>query len=128
MSTQSSGFPRQKLPSSKKNLDWRKSHLDWADKNSYLFNNNVRRSLRGKKINYDLFNGILHEEDMKKTLNPMNTRVGLIPSQIQHYPIINNPLNVLIGEESRRKHDYIVKVCNDDAISAIEIDKVRLLS
>lgn len=125
MSTQSSGFPRQKLPSSKKNLDWRKSHLDWADKNSYLFNNNVRRSLRGKKINYDLFNGILHEEDMKKTLNPMNKRVGLIPSQIQHYPIINNPLNVLIGEESRRKHDYIVKVCNDDAISAIEIDKVK---
>ena len=84
MSTQSSGFPRQKLPSSNKNLDWRKSHLDWADKNSYLFNNNVRRSLRGKKINYDLFNGILHEEDMKKTLNPMNKRVGLIPSQIQH--------------------------------------------
>jgi len=125
MSTQSSGFPRQKLPSSKKNLDWRKSHLDWADKNSYLFNNNVRRSLRGKKINYDLFNGILHEEDMKKTLNPMNKRVGLIPSQIQHFPIINNPLNVLIGEESRRKHDYIVKVCNDDAISAIEIDKVK---
>ena len=125
MSTQSSGFPRQKLPSSKKNLDWRKSHLDWADKNSYLFNNNVRRSLRGKKINYDLFNGMLHEEDMKKTLNPMNKRVGLIPSQIQHYPIINNPLNVLIGEESRRKHDYIVKVCNDDAISAIEIDKVK---
>jgi len=125
MSTQSSGFPRQKLPSSKKNLEWRKSHLDWADKNSYLFNNNVRRSLRGKKINYDLFNGILHEEDMKKTLNPMNKRVGLIPSQIQHFPIINNPLNVLIGEESRRKHDYIVKVCNDDAISAIEIDKVK---
>lgn len=125
MSTQSSGFPRQKLPSSKKNLDWRKSHLDWADKNSYLFNNNVRRSLRGKKINYDLFNGILHEEDMKKTLNPMNKRVGLIPSQIQHFTIINNPLNILIGEESRRKHDYIVKVCNDDAISAIEIDKVK---
>ena len=85
----------------------------------------MRRSLRGKKINDDLFNGILHEEDMKKTLNPMNKRVGLIPSQIQHYPIINNPLNVLIGEESRRKHDYIVKVCNDDAISAIEIDKVK---
>ena len=55
----------------------------------------------------------------------MNKRVGLIPSQIQHFPIINNPLNVLIGEESRRKHDYIVKVCNDDAISAIEIDKVK---
>ena len=31
MSTQSSGFPvDKKLPSSKKNLDWRKSHLDWG--------------------------------------------------------------------------------------------------
>ena len=121
---QTSGFPRQKLPSSKKTKDWRKAHLDWADKNSYLFNNSVRRSLRGKKINYDLFNGILHEEDMKKTLNPQNKRVGLIPRDIQHYPIINNPLNVLIGEESRRKHDYIVKVCNDDAVSSIEREKV----
>ena len=124
MSIQSSGFPRQKLPSSKKGQDWRKAHLDWADKNSYLFNNSVRRSLRGKKINYDLFNGILHEEDMKKTLNPMNKRVGLIPNNIQHYSIINNPLNILIGEESRRKHDYIVKICNDDAISSIETDKI----
>jgi len=124
MAIQSSGFPRQKLPSAKKGLDWRKAHLDWADKNSYLFNNSIRRSLRGKKINYDLFNGILHEEDMKKTLNPMNKRVGLIPNNIQHFSIINNPLNVLIGEESRRKHDYIVKVCNDDAISSIETDKI----
>lgn len=121
---QTSGFPRQKLPSSKKNKDWRKAHLDWADKNSYLFNNSVRRSLRGKKINYDLFNGIIHEEDMKKTLNPQNKRVGLIPRDIQHYSIINNPLNVLIGEESRRKHDYIVKVCNDDAISSVERQKM----
>jgi len=124
-SIQTSGFPRQKLPSNKKGKDWRKAHLDWADKNSYLFNNTVRRSLRGKKINYDLFNGILHEEDMKKTLNPMNKRVGLIPRDIQHYSIINNPLNVLIGEESRRKHDYIVKVCNDDAVSSIEREKVQ---
>jgi len=122
---QTSGFPRQKLPSSKKGKDWRQAHLDWADKNSYLFNNSVRRSLRGKKINYDLFNGILHEEDMKKTLNPQNKRVGLIPRDIQHYSIINNPLNVLIGEESRRKHDYIVKVCNDDAVSSIERAKVE---
>ena len=121
---QTSGFPRQKLPSSKKNQDWRKAHLDWADKNSYLFNSSVRRSLRGKKINYDLFNGILHEEDMKKTLNPQNKRVGLIPRDIQHYSIINNPLNVLIGEESRRKHDYIVKVCNDDAVSSVERQRV----
>lgn len=123
-SIQTSGFPRQKLPSSKKNKDWRKAHLDWADKNSYLFNNSVRRSLRGKKINYDLFNGIIHEEDMKKTLNPQNKRVGLIPRDIQHYSIINNPLNVLVGEESRRKHDYIVKVCNDDAISSVERQKM----
>jgi len=122
---QTSGFPRQKLPSSQKGKDWRKAHLDWADKNSYLFNNSVRRSLRGKKINYDLFNGILHEEDMKKTLNPMNKRVGLIPRDIQHYSIINNPINVLIGEESRRKHDYIVKVCNDDAVSSVERQKVQ---
>lgn len=125
MTTGTAGFPKQKLATSKKGKDWRKAHLDWADRNSYLFNSGIRRSLKGKKINYDLYNGILHEEDMKKTLNPLNKRIGLIPRDIQHYPIINNPINVLIGEESRRKHDYTVKVVNEDAVSEIERNKIK---
>jgi hypothetical protein len=125
MASEILGFPRQKMPTTKKGKDWRKAHLDWADRNSYLFNTGIRRSLRGKKINYDLYNGILHEEDMKKTLNPLNKRVGLIPRDIQHYPIINNPINTLVGEESRRKHDYNVKVCNEDAVSEIERSKIK---
>lgn len=125
MTIGTAGFPRQKMPSAKKNRDWRKAHLDWADRNSYLFNSSIRRSLKGKKINYDLYNGILHEEDLKKTLNPMNKRVGLIPKDIQHYPIINNPINVLVGEEAKRKHDYFVKVVNDDAVSEIERSKLK---
>jgi len=125
MNLGTAGFPRQKLPTSKKSKKWRKQHLDWADRNSYLFNTGIRRSLKGKKINYDLFNGILHESDMKKILNPLNKRVGLIPKDIQHYPIINNPINTLVGEESRRRHDYTIKVCNDDAVSDIERNKLE---
>lgn len=125
MNLGTAGFPRQKLPTSKKGKKWREKHLDWADRNSYLFNDNVRKSLRGKKINFDLYNGILHEDDMKKTLNPASKRVGLIPKNIQHYPIINNPINTLIGEESRRRHDYTVKVVNEDAISEIEDNKLK---
>ena len=29
-------FPRQKLSFKKKGQAWRKEHLDWADKNSFL--------------------------------------------------------------------------------------------
>ena len=124
MSVGTAGFPRQKMPFSKKTEKWRKAHLDWADRNSYLFNSEVRRSLRSKVVNYDLYNGNLHEDDMKKTLNPLNKRVGLIPKNIQHYPIINNPINTLIGEEARRKHDFFVKVVNDEAVSEIERNKI----
>lgn len=125
MSLSAIGFPKQKLPFSQKNKPWRQQHLDWSDRNSYLFNTGIRKSLRNKKINYDLVNGILHEEDMKKVLNPMDKRVGLIPKEIQHYPIINNPLNSLIGEECRRKHDYYVRVVNDEAVSSIEKAKME---
>ena len=119
------GFPRQKLPYSRKNTEWRKSHLDWADKNSYLFNSEVRKSLKSKKINLDLWNGVLHEDDLKKVLNPLQKRIGYIPKEIQHYPILNNPLNTLIGEEARLKYDFFAKVCNDEAVSSIEENKTK---
>jgi hypothetical protein len=123
------GFPQQKLKNSQKNKKWRKEMLDWSDMSSMLYDNNVRQSLRHKKINYDLFDGKLHISDMKEVLNPFGAdSEGLIPESIQYYSIINSPINVVIGEEAKRRFEFRAIVSNYNAISEKEKEKSQELN
>ena len=116
-------LPPQQLPFSKKTKEWRKKIVDWADDRTFATDSVVRDTILHKKINYRLFNGELDREDMQLILNPDNLRAGFIPDRIQHYPIINSKLNVLRGEEAKRRFDYRVIVTNANAISDIEREK-----
>lgn len=111
------------LPFSKKNREWRKQNLLWANQKTFFNYSLVRKSVIHKKINYDLLNGKLHMEDMELVLNPDSIQAGYIPDSIQHYPIMNSKLNVLRGEESKRVFDFKVVVTNPTAISEIENNK-----
>lgn len=116
-------LPPQQLPFNKKNKEWRKKHLDWAENKTFFNYSPVRNSIIHKKINYDLLNGILHMEDLSMIINPDNIRAGFIPDKIQHYPIMNSKLNVLKGEEIKRPFDFKVVVTNPNSISLIEENK-----
>ena len=116
-------FPRQMLPFSKKNKQWRKNHLLWANQKTFFNYNLVRKSVLHKKINYDLLNSKLHMSDLQLILNPDHIEAGFIPDKIQHYPIINSKLRILSGEESKRVFDFRVIVTNPTAISEIEENK-----
>lgn len=122
-------LPREMLPFSKKTREWRRLHLDWADRRTYYYDSTVRKSLIKKRINYNLLNGYLDMQDLSLVLNPEQIHADYIPETIQHYPIINAKLNVLRGEESKRRFDYKVVVTNPTAISEIEdIKKQELLT
>lgn len=116
-------LPQQQLPMSQKGKKWRKMHLDWADARTFFNYAPVRNSVIHKRINYDLFNGKLHMEDLEAVLNPEHVKERITPSDIQHYPIINSKLQVLRGEESKRVFDFRVVVTNPNAISEIEENK-----
>ena len=120
-------LPPQQLPFNQKGKEWRKKHLDWADNRTFFNDGTIRKSVLSKKINYDLVNGIMNEEDMQMILNPESIRAGFIPSKIQHYPIMNSKLNVLRGEEAKRRFDYRVIITNPNAISEIETQKKELI-
>jgi hypothetical protein len=47
--------PRQRLPYSQKNKEWRKENLDFADTHSFYHNEEVRKSLKNKSINLTNF-------------------------------------------------------------------------
>lgn len=118
-----SKFPPQQLPLSKKGKEWRKAHLDWADSAQTINSHPVRKSVRHKRINYDLINGILHMDDLNEVLNPFHTEASYIPETIEHFPIMNSKLNVLRGEEYNRIFEYRVIVTNPNAISEKENQK-----
>lgn len=120
-------LPQQNLPFNRKTAKWRKQHLDWAESNAVINDSVVRKSVRHKKINYDLLNGKLHMDDLEALINPDNLSASFIPDNIQHFSIMNSKLNVLRGEEIARVFDYRAVVTNPTAISEIEDAKKNAL-
>lgn len=97
--------------------------MDYFDSYSWEANSAVRSSTYHKKINYDLLLGKLHMSDLEQIVNPDGIQAGFIPEKIQHYPIINSKIQVLLGEESKRVFDFRVVVTNPNSISEIENTK-----
>ena len=120
-------FPRQKLSFRKKNTAWRKEHLDWADNNSFLGSETTRKKIKDKVINQNLYNGIIDMKDLKLVINPGEMEQYYVPDTIQHYPIITPRVNVLVGEESRRKFDWSATITNPETLSKIKQDKKAMI-
>lgn len=114
------GFPPQQLSFNRKNKSWRKKNVDFGDSHSILNYHLARKSVYQMKIDYDLINGKIHMEDMKRYVNPYDLDASFIPDSVQHYPTINSKLEVLRGEETDRVFDYRVVVTNPNAISEME--------
>lgn len=120
-------FPAQQKPYKSKGDKWRKQCVDWGCDKSGGQSEVARGSVRRMEINYDLVNGRIHVGDFVKVLQPERFNVGFIPDDIQHYPIINPKLNLLIGEESKRVFEMRVVVTNPNAVSDMERVKAKAL-
>lgn len=66
-------------------------------------------------------------EDVALLLNPSGIDADYIPEKIQHFPIMNSKLEVLIGEELKRPFDWRAVVTNMNAVSEIERAKKEQL-
>ena len=119
--------PRQRLPYSKKNKEWRKDNLDFSDRYSFYHDDGVRRIFKNKVINYNLYNGILDMQDLTEVINPHHLEASYIPQQIPHIPIVVPKIDLLVGEEIKRRFDWSVIVTNADAITKKEEDKKTFL-
>lgn len=97
--------------------------MDAGDKHSFYNNESVRQTLRNKIINYKLYNGIVDIKDLVSVTNPYNQDASFIPDNIPHNPILVPKIDLLLGEEIKRRFDWRVVVQNSDAISKKEEDK-----
>lgn len=120
-------LPRQRLPYSAKNKEWRKDCIDYADRHSFYNNERVRKSLQNKIINLNLYNGIVDIRDLTNVINPHQIDASFVPDNIPHHPILVPKIDLLVGEEIKRRFDWSVVVTNADAITKKEEDKKQFL-
>lgn len=113
-------LPPQRLAYRKKTKKWRKECLDYADKHSFYHNESVRKSLKNKVINLNLYNGIVDIRDIADVVNPYGIDASFIPENIPHHPILVPKVDLLVGEEIKRRFDWRFVVANPDAITAKE--------
>ena len=115
-------LPRQKLPYADKDQKWRERCVD-SIVALHATRNNRRSSYHDKRRNYDLYNGKIDEKDFEFVTNPLRLQNSAfqLPASIKPYDIISPIFNFLIGEESKRPFNPIVRAVNEDAISQKEI-------
>ena len=116
-------MPPQRLSYRRKTKQWRKNNVDSGDKHSFYNNESVRKGLKNKIINLNLYNGIVDIKDLVDVVNPYNLNASFVPDNIPHHPIVVPKIDLLMGEEIKRRFDWKVIVTNSDAITKKEEDK-----
>jgi hypothetical protein len=115
-------YPDQFVPEAEKSTDeWIKSNMD------YFANVAYSQFIKGKDTfvnNYNLVKGILRPQDfyitdtddseLRSFADTIVKDVEL-PTYVKHYPILNPPMNTMLGELSRRPDVARVKAFDDDS-------------
>ena len=120
--------PQQRLSYEKKTKEWRIENVEHADKHSFYHNERVRKSLRNKIVNLNLYNGIVDIRDLTNIVNPNQLDASFVPDNIPHHPIVVPKIDLLVGEEIKRRFDWSVIVTNSEAVSAKEEAKKKVLN
>jgi hypothetical protein len=110
-------FPSQKKSFKEKDETWRKECIDASESLIFFQNSGIRQRRLQKKVNYDLYNGIVNKADMERICNPFGIKIDEFPAEPKNYPITNPYIQTLKGEEIKRRFDWKVMVINEDAIS-----------
>lgn len=110
-------FPSQKKSFDSKTDEWGKRNIESAiDASRYDFSR-IRKSANDKQLNYDIANGKVDEADFERAFNPLGLNGLNFPAKIQDYPIEQQYLGKLQGEEIARNFNWRVRLLNPDAVS-----------
>lgn len=118
-------FPPQKKLEREKNEKWAKQCVEAAC-GMGLYTESFTRDYSEVRTNMDLYNSVLNIDDMMEMCDPFNLQGSDFPYKPQHYPVPNSKINLLVGEEIKRRFDWRVKVINEDAVSEKEKEIVGM--
>lgn len=119
-------FPVQKLSIGQKNEQWRKKCVDSVIGREKGFFANGNDRYQRMKIDYDLYNGIYDENDLRYLVDPYNVKEGF-PAVPRDMNIIRPKINLLFGEETTRTNEFRIIQTNDSATSKMTEQAKQML-
>jgi hypothetical protein len=121
-------FPFQKKATGSKNKQFVIDCIESSVMMAYNTENGLVQTKRTMFTNYNLRADILDERDVEQAVNPWGIKGATFPAKMQNYPIANPKIDLLIGEESKRRFDWRVTVVNPDAISDKEEKQKEIIN
>jgi len=113
-------FPYQKKSTAKKGKQFAIECIESSIDLAYNGDSSLVQNKKDMTINYNLRSDILDERDIEQAVNPWGIKGASFPAKMQNYPIANPKIDLLVGEETKRRFDWRVMVVNPDAISQKE--------
>lgn len=125
---------RQRLSMAAKNAHDKQWYKDFADEleveheNLYFSDTGNNSSEYSRmKINYDLFNNILNDEDFKYICQPFGEGVGDLPAQMVNRDIVSGKIKALLGMEMKRAFNWKSVATNKEATTRKEQAETKKL-
>lgn len=123
-------YPDQYVTEAEKYKEkWIKTNLDYFTTVAY---SQYLTNQKGITKNYKLLKGILTKEDFYEEESVVSFMDTLakdmeLPTHVKHYPILNPPINTMIGELSKRPDNHHVKAFDDDSKAEEMANRTEIL-
>lgn len=111
-------FPSQKKSTKdkfKNDQEWFKKNIDACEAQSLYYGGEEHRKM---EIYNDLDNGVLNQSEMEKAFNPLGLSLDSFPATLKNYSLTVPKVDLLQGEETRRKFDWTIRARNLDGDSS----------
>jgi hypothetical protein len=110
-----------KLPGKKDRKKWIEDVCNFAAGNMSVHNSDyVRTRVRDMKLNYNLYDGIIHAEDFVHMVNPLDLATIDTTRELHHYPIAAPIIDLLVGEEIDRPYEPVIGIINNKGLASKE--------
>lgn len=113
-------FPRQKLTTKQKeskDKQWYKDCIDAAEDMALYGDIDDHKKMQ---VWYDLDDDIIDINEIEQVFNPMDLEDAAFPASLKNYPLSVPKIDLLQGEELRRRFDWNVRAKNMDVESSEE--------
>lgn len=114
-------FPKQRISESEKNEVWTRDCVN------YIIGAGSSNRTSNIQSFYDTLNGVLDNEDYKRTLNPYNSEkveFTRYPATIRNLDIISDVVRRYVGEYIKSPHEFLITATNPDIVMKKEA-KIR---
>lgn len=112
--------PAQKKSTKEKyedDMKWAKDTVDSYEYQALYYEQELHRKMN---VHFKLDNGDIDPEEMETVFNPMGLSDNTFPSSVKNYPIAVPKIDLLVGEESKRRFDWTVRSKNPDSEGNIQ--------